>query len=340
MQQLAELVATAHETWVSRVVEAVLGTTDPEHVATTLAAAVEGAMGEPVIGARFYESGVGIVAGLELADGRAVVAKVHRSTLVTSAHLEAVARAQTAAFDAGLPAPAPLTGPTPLGDGWLMIEALLEGDRADGSEPTVRRSIAAALHAFVAVGRPLATTPGLDPWIGPPVVADLWPEPHDLRFDFPGTEAGAEWIDDVARAAREVLSASRLPPVVGHLDWRVQNLGFAGSTVSAIYDWDSLALVPEPALVGATSVTHPVDWRLPHADPFPTVDQAEAFVVDYEDARGATFDGHEREVLDAAQRWIASYGARCQHSDAVLGLFPGAAGVTGWARVLRDLLAR
>jgi hypothetical protein len=35
---------------------------------------------------------------------------------------------------------------------------------------------------------------------------------------------------------------------------RVQNLAFTDNQVSAIYDWDSVALVPEPALVGSASV--------------------------------------------------------------------------------------
>ena len=90
-------------------------------------------------------------------------------------------------------------------------------------------------------------------WVSEPVIDNLWPEPHDLLFDFPGTAAGAEWIDDAARAARATLVAAALPDIVGHLDWRVQNLAFADRTVSAIYDWDSVALGPEAAVVGSAS---------------------------------------------------------------------------------------
>ena len=54
---------------------------------------------------------------------------------------------------------------------------------------------------------------------------------------------------------------------------RVQNLAFTDAHVSAIYDWDSVALVPEPALVGSASVMHPIDGRLERPDPLPTLAQ-------------------------------------------------------------------
>ena len=75
---LTALVAEAHATWEPRLARAVLGTDDAASVAGLLAAAVADAVGVRVTGARFYRPGVGRVAGLELDDGRAVVAKVHR----------------------------------------------------------------------------------------------------------------------------------------------------------------------------------------------------------------------------------------------------------------------
>ena len=120
----------------------------------------------------------------------------------------------------------------------------------------------------------------------------------------------------------------------------MQNLAFTDNQVSAIYDWDSVALVPEPALVGSASVIHPIDWRLERPDPLPTLAQLDGFVADYEALRGAPFSDHEHGVLVAAQRWIASYGARCQHSDDLLGIFPEVDHSRGWPRILRELLDR
>jgi hypothetical protein len=227
-----------------------------------------------------------------------------------------------------------------LGNGWLTVEDYRGGDPAVGTDPAVRRAMAAALHDLVDAARPHAGRGWTGTWLGEPVVDDLWPEPHDLRFDLPATATGAEWIDDAARAARATLTATTLPNVVGHLDWRVQNLAFAGSRVAAIYDWDSVGLVPEAALVGSASVLHPVDWRLEQPDPLPTLDQLDGFVADYETARGAPFDDSERHVLAAGQRWVTGYGARCQHSDAVLGIFPDVDHSRGWPRLLEELTNR
>ena len=61
---------------------------------------------------------------------------------------------------------------------------------------------------------------------------------------------------------------------------------------------------------------------LERSDPLPILVQLDGFVADYEAGRGAPFSDHEHEVLAAGPRWIASYGARCQRSDDVLGIFP------------------
>lgn len=340
MDGLAGLIEASHERWVPHVVAATLGTDEPAAVAEAICAAVADAVGVAVAAPRFYEPGVGIVAGLELADGRAVVAKVHRGTLVTELRLTALTRLQADLAASGAPVPASLAGPVALGNGWLTVEELLPGRPADGYDPAVRRGMAVALHRFVEGARGHAGEPWIGGWLGEPEIDDLWPEPHDLRFDFPATAAGAEWIDEVARVARAALTGTSLHEVVGHLDWRVQNLGFTGTEVTAVYDWDSVGLVPEAALVGSASVIHPADFRLELRDPMPTLEQVDGFVADYEAARGTPFDEQERAVLEAGQRWVTAFGARCQHSDHQLGLFPQADVSTGWPRLLGQLLTR
>ena len=164
------------------------------------------------------------------------------------------------------------------------------------------------------------------------------PEPHDLRFDFPRTARCR--MDRRRRTDRPAtLAATALPDVVGHLDWRVQNLAFAGDRVSAIYDWDSVGLVPEAALVGSASVIHP------------STGGSRARSVAHPGA-GRRFRrrlrvGPWRAVQRRRargprrwQRWVASFGARCQHSDDVLGLFPDVDHSRGWPRLLADLLGR
>jgi hypothetical protein len=123
-----------------RVVEAIFGTHDPVSVAAELTEAVAATLAVPVVTAQFYEPRVGVV-GLDLADGRAVVAKVHRATFMPLERLATIARVQADLVAAGVPAPAPLAGPLVLGNGWLTVEEHLAGDSADGCDPAVRRGI-------------------------------------------------------------------------------------------------------------------------------------------------------------------------------------------------------
>src|SRR5436309_12562615 len=67
----------------------------------------------------------------------------------------------------------------------------------------------------------------------------LWPEPHSVLFDFAATAAGAEWIDDIARAAREVRHRDAGDTVVGHHDWTTAQVRFRELRATVVYDWDS-----------------------------------------------------------------------------------------------------
>ena len=104
----------------------------------------------------------------------------------------------------------------------------------------------------------------------------------------------------------------------------------------AIYDWDSVAAAPEAVVVGNTAAVFTADWTTGEFDPLPNVAEMQSFVGDYERARGARFDGAEREVLDAANLFACAYGARCQHSD--MTTHPGIARTasSGWYRLLRE----
>lgn len=138
-----------------------------------------------------------------------------------------------------------------------------------------------------------------------------------MRFDFDASSSGAEWIDELARTARDRLAQNDGPPIIGHCDWRVEHVGFDGDRVAAIYDWDSVALVTEPTMVGKAAAQFSINWRAHDygADvEFPTIEEMRAFVRDYEDARGAPFTAPQREFLDAANLHLMCYGARCQHS--------------------------
>jgi Phosphotransferase enzyme family len=286
--------------------------------------------------ALFYKPGVGVVAGLALVDGTNVVVKVHRWN-VTVDRLRAIQHLQQHLASAGLPAPLPLMDPEPIGHGIATAEELIVGQTADARDPSVQRAVAFGLHDFIGAARDFSTVADL----GKPLVlraADepLWPEPHDVRFDFAATATGAEWIDDLAVAARTRLQDAGDESVAGHFDWRVENLGFAGEHIVAIYDWDSVCAAPEAVVVGNAAAQFCVDWTSDDPDPLPSLEEMRAFVENYEEARGRCFSQWEGEVLDAANLALCTYGARCQHSN--LLLHPEQAGPpdTRWVRLLRE----
>ena len=97
---------------------------------------------------------------------------------------------------------------------------------------------------------------------------------------------------------------------------------FVGDEISAVYDWDSLCRTDEARIVGQAAVTFPATWYLP-VDILATPDEARAFVVEYEDARGRTFDADERRRLRGAASYALAYGARCESTfDPAATAFP------------------
>jgi Ser/Thr protein kinase RdoA (MazF antagonist) len=335
MRTLASLIDARGEPNERALENALFETTDAHVVAGRLedfVASHLGAVEEPV----FYTSSVGVVVGLRLTSGAEVVVKVHRWG-VTAERLVAVQKVQEFVTNAGVPAPRPLVGPTPLGTGLATVEEMLSGERADGHSARVRTALAAGLLAFVEAALPLNGRVDVS---APLVLQDwgpaLWPEPHDLRFDFDATTPGAEWIDELARAARRALQVVGPGGAIGHFDWRVGNLGFAGAKIVAVYDWDSLACAPEPVIVGCAAAQFSSDWTATKTDTLPTTEEMRAFVRDYETARGAPFTAQESGLLDAANLWTCAYGARCQHSDEVLSSGPQTDERTAWTRLLGE----
>jgi hypothetical protein len=336
MTGLVELIRAAFRDCEPVVEPAVFDTVVPELIETALISFVETRLGN-ASEALFYKSGVGVVAGLRLTSGRDVVVKVHRWN-VTVGRLAAVQRAQTQLADTGLPVPRPLTAPQPLGAGLVTVEELRAGGPAVGHDPTIRQACAAGLYRLIHAG--------VDPdgvrELGMPLMirpsgAALWFEPHDLRFDFEATAPGAEWIDDLATTARRTMDGTGpLPAVVGHFDWRVQNLGFAGDPIVGIYDCDSLAIAPEPIVVGNTAAIFTADWASEHPDPLPSLAEMQAFVADYERHRLTPFTPTEKKALDSANLFACAYGARCQHSDRQLYPAVGRSPDVGWLRLLRE----
>ena len=335
MIRLEELVNNRVAVQGGEVEEVLLGTAVPGEVAQIIEDAVSDAIG-PITSALFYTRSVGLVACV-MAVGQPVVAKV-RAWNTSERHLLAIGRVQTRAATAGLPAPKLLAEPRLLGHAWLTLEEYLPGDSADATQAKVRKRMAKTLHDLVDAVRDPADNEGLaTAMVMNPSRDQLWPEPHDVRFDFAGTVDGARWIDEAAKNARDVLDSLALDTLVGHFDWRVENLGFRDERVVAIYDWDSVGLAPEAVIVGCAAASFTTDWRTSPCHT-PSFREGLDFVADYEKARGHHFISGEMSAFEAARLWTFAYGARCQHSDHQRGLVGGREDDLPWIGGLRDYL--
>jgi hypothetical protein len=251
--RLAKLIDEAHTS--PRVLEGhLLASTESEEIALKIEAFVSDELG-PIADALFYKTSVGVVVGFRMASGIDVVVKIIKWG-VTKERLAQIHKVQNYLAERGLPAPLPLVGPEKIENGFGVIEELKMGDEANGFDDDVRRSIAFGLQRFVEAAQPLVG----DAKVGTPLVLlndyeTLWPEAHDLSFDFQVTTEGAEWIDEYGADARRTLAEATGEAAIGHFDWRVQNLAFRDSDIVAIYDWDSVGVAPEAVIVGCAAAS-------------------------------------------------------------------------------------
>lgn len=285
----------------SAVVLDVLGTLDPDEI-RAVARRYEPETEEIF----FFAASVGALFGVLRRDGFRVAIKVNR-LFRDPAYFADVQRVQSALRAAGFPAPSPLRRVgTVTVDEWIA-----EGEFRDGHEPEVRRALAVTLSRFVEV----ATASGIRPrreFLRPP--GALWPKPHNALFDFEATAAGAGWIDEIAAAARAAPDAGR--EVVGHSDWAAKHVRFDGRLrPTAVYDWDSVTTEREALIAGAAagSFTYTEELARP-VHRWPSPDESEAFLQEYERARGAPFTAAERRSAGAACVYLLAYAARCHHA--------------------------
>jgi Ser/Thr protein kinase RdoA (MazF antagonist) len=266
-------------------------------------------LGSEVCRILFRSGRLDAVYGLDLADGRAVLLKVHRPPVDLGTR-RATNTALRHLHAHGFPCPEPLHGPVTVDGRIITIQSLLtQGTTGDGHRPQVRQAIAGALAEHIALldGLPggvasLSARLGRRPsWTR--YAAGPWPEPHDPIYDFSVTPAGWEWLDRYARKATADLVGLRDPDrlALGHGDWSAGNLRFAHGRVVAAFDWDVVA-EDEAVLVGLSAGAF-------LADGAPSPQEVAGFLDDY--GRARPLRGQGRLAAVAAARWILAYKARC-----------------------------
>lgn len=265
------------------------------------------------IGGVIFEAGaIGAVFGLQLADGREVVVKGYQPGSDLD-RLGAVVRCQTLLTDRGFPCAAVLSPPRITSGIPMVVEQLL-GPSSTGN-PHDPRSVGAMVSGLARQIRLLSDVDGEALNRGRPAWADwetgAWPRPHDPIFDFTAPAPGYEWVDRRADAHADKLRqlCGTLPKVIGHTDWVWQNVGVRDGELVAAYDWDSLAFLPEPVIVGLGAGAYTQGSPLP--PDAPSWPEVAHFIAAYEQVRGA-FTADEAVAARHAAGWVRCYNARCQ----------------------------
>ena len=249
------------------------------------------------------------VRAVRLDDGRTVVLKARFADEEQRA--SRCVEIQSLLAELGFPCPRPLTVVVVACDravhaeewrpGGEMIRD--EGPEAAGRSARLLGDLMARLQGIVA--EPPVPNPEWVRWHhdGP----DLFPENprHDVLA------AGRPLptvIGETARRVRARLQGATLRPVLGHADWETQNLRWNGTEPYAVFDWDSLAWLPEAAVVGAAAGAF-ASAEVPALAP---LDSSRAFLDAYQEARSRTFSAEELEVAWAASIWPALHNARAE----------------------------
>ena len=309
MARLDEVIARARIGESRLVEETVFGTSDLGQISdATLEFCVEH-LGTPVREPLFYAASVGCVIGVELDDGRKVVVKAYQPRW-RAGFLRAVADAQRSLERTGFPCPKPIAGPVRLLSAHALIESHVP-DPGQGAPNAAMLAVSArGLAGQIERCRGLVLD-GLSPHPMDGEHDGLYPTPHSPVFDFEATATGAEWIDELARVAKEGRDRHGGPLVVAHCDWSLRNVRVTEHALLAVYDWDSLSRTREVVAVGQAAAT----WSaIDGSQISPDIREVAAFVSNYEAARGGPFSRDERAAIGASALYVLAYTARCEHA--------------------------
>ncbi len=246
------------------------------------------------------------VTGVELADGRQLVVKQRHDE---NGRASACVEAQRQLAELGLPCARPLTVVTSAdGSAVHAVEWRPGGEVRSGDDPATAAAFGRlfarvqALAARVTVPPPLPNPAWVD-WSAEVAFPRLWWQEEWVR-----TAPMPEIVWWTADRLRARLRTVDLPSTLGHADWETQNIRWHDGEPFVVHDWDSLAWLPEAALVGAAAGSFTSNG-VPTLAP---IESSAAFLYEYQSARGRSFTREETEVAWAASLWPAVYNARTQ----------------------------
>lgn len=256
------------------------------------------------------------VFGLRLGDGREVAIKARCDE---PDRVAACLAAQAALARGGFRCPAPLTAVTSA-EGNLVVHAeawLPGGELLRSDDPgTARRYAEVFADLMVRLGDVHGPPPLPSPhWLGwDHQGPGPWPPIDELDSRDQSTVPGFV-VATAIRATRRLRESGHQPRVLGHADFEAQNLRWHGRELHVVHDWDSLAWMPEPVLVGSASGVF-ASAEVPTLAP---LESSAAFIKAYQGARRRRFSADELELAWAASLWTTTHNAR---TEALLGQPP------------------
>jgi aminoglycoside phosphotransferase (APT) family kinase protein len=108
----------------------------------------------------------------------------------------------------------------------------------------------------------------------------------------------ATWVQDIAEFGRSVAESAPGPRVIGHIDWRADNVRVNDDgTLAAVFDWDSVQLTHHVHhLAGACCSLRPSAMA--------------RFLAAYDDAVGTPLSADERRAVAGRVIWSRACWAK------------------------------
>lgn len=294
------------------VAHSIFGTAEVDAISDLLNRYCQAAFNQAIAACTFAYISVGATVVVQLTDSTKAVLKAYGQRHDPKA-LTASFSLQKLLAETGFPCPEVLQLPQPFDTTLLTAQTFCDpGERVKPNTANIRQTMARYLARLI---RQTKSYPhhDLPTWMATEQ-GQLWHQPHSIRFDFEKTAAGAEWIDQIAHQAKQILRVATGPPVIGHSDWSLQNMSFSQGKLTHVYDWDALRIGLEPCLVGGAARCYRHDWRYGPPETAISVAEVQDFIETYQQERGEPFSVEEQRILGAALVYTAAYGLRCAHA--------------------------
>lgn len=271
-------------------------------------------LGAGVVDVLYARPSVALPLGVLLSDGRKAALKFHRVDSSNVRGLEAINAIQYSLIRRGIPCPEPLAPVQTIDRAVVTFDSFLSLPKTVDARRSINRSgLATGLANFVQAAT--STSAGRksrehlrDRWVlGDPARPFACFE--GPRWRLGPTERKAGFLNELGADGIAQAEKVHTRNVIGHFDWRIENVRLRSGHVHAIIDMDSTAAAPEMEVVGVAAAIHTVNHEGVRAEP-PSPILVSSFIDMYAEARGRPFSQRQREGIAGVVLWTLAGVAR------------------------------